>query len=419
MRKAMWHIVPLLGLGYLISYIDRVNVSFAATQMNADLGFSAAVYGLGSGLFFLSYALFEIPSGMIVARIGPRIWIARIMISWGLLASAMMFVSTPTQFYVMRFVLGMAEAGFFPCSLYCVSHWFPPAHRGRATGRFYAFGGLAGVSMGVFSAWLLALDGLADLRGWQWLFLVQGAPAVILGFAVLRYLPDTPANARWLSPAERDWIEGELAREAEQLGAPADHTILAAIRDWRVLQLALIGCLTIGSYLSFQMFVPQVLAAGTGFDATHVGYIYSVAGLFIIVGMVWSGWHSDRQGERFTHLLAGCLLVASALLVMALAPSAWIVICAFCCISLFWPSVVVSTNLICTEIVPRRMVGVAAGVVNMLSQLGAFVGPWLIGISKDATGSYHLGQMILPTGFLLAIVIGLNLRRQLRSKAAL
>jgi ACS family tartrate transporter-like MFS transporter len=417
--KASWRILPLLGLGYLMSYIDRVNVSFAASQMNADLGFSASVYGFGSGLFFLSYALFEVPSGMAVTRVGPRRWIARIMLTWGVLAAGMMFVSTPTQFYIMRFLLGMAEAGYFPCALYCVSQWFPVAHRGRATSRFYCFGGVSGIVMGLLSGWLLSLDGMAGLRGWQWLFLVEGLPAIIIGLAVLFFLPDGPAQAKWLTPAERGWIEGELAREAVQFSAPKDHNILAALRDRHVLHLAVIGLLTIGSYMSFQLFLPQLLAAGTGLDAVHVGYLVSVAGVFLVVGMVASGWHSDRQGQRFTHLLIGCALVAAAFLVMALAPSPGILLAAYYAISFFWPSVTLSTLVMCTEIVPKRTVGVASAAVNTLSQLGAFAGPWLVGISKDASGSYHLAQMILPIGFVLSVALTLNLRRELRAKQPL
>jgi ACS family tartrate transporter-like MFS transporter len=272
--------------------------------------------------------------------------------------------------------------------------------------------------MGLLSGWLLGLDGLAGLRGWQWLFIVEGLPAVFLGLMILLFLPDAPASAQWLSKAERDWIEGALAREAEQLGTPAAHNLLAALRDRRVLQLALIGCLTIGSYMSFQLFLPQMLAAGTGLDMVHVGYLMSVAGIFLIVGMIASGWHSDRQGQRFTHLLMGCLLVGISFLAMALAPSPALLMLAYFAVSFFWPSVTLSTNLICTEIVPRRMVGVAAGAVNTLSQLGAFAGPWLMGIGKDATGSYHLGQMILPVGFMFAIAIGLNIRRELRDRAS-
>ena len=218
MYKASWRILPMLGLGYLIASIDRFNVSFAATQMNADLGFSATVYGFGSGLFFLSYALFEIPSGLCVARFTARRWIARIMISWGVLAAATMFVRTPFQFYAMRLLLGMAEAGFFPCAMYCVAHWFPLAYRGRATSRFYAFGGLSIMIMGALSGWLLDLDGLAGLRGWQWLFLAEGMPAIIVGIGVLRFLPNSPAEAAWLAEPERAWIERELAREATLFG---------------------------------------------------------------------------------------------------------------------------------------------------------------------------------------------------------
>lgn len=417
MRKAAWHVLPFLSLGYLMSYIDRVNVSFAATQMNVDLGFSATVYGFGSGLFFLSYALFEVPSGMAVSRIGPRRWIARIMITWGLLAAGMMFIATPMQFYVMRFLLGIAEAGYFPCALYCVSHWFPAVYRGKATSAFYCFGGVSGIVMGLLSGWLLSLDGLGGLRGWQWLFLVEGLPATLLGLVILRWLPDGPATAKWLTPAERSWIESRLAREAEQHGARQDHNILSVLRDRRVVQLAIVSCVTIGSYMSFQLFLPLLLKDGTGLDITRVGYIVSTGGLFVTIGMLASGWHSDRQGQRFTHLLVGCVLVSSSFLVMALAPSPAILMLAYFSISFFWPSVTLSTQLICAEVVPRRMVGVAAGLVNTLGQLGAFVGPWLMGISREATGSYQLGQLLLPIGFVVAIAIGLNLRRELRVRA--
>ena len=418
MRKASWRIVPMLGLGYLISSIDRFNVSFAATQMNADLGFSATVYGFGGGLFFLSYALFEIPSGVCVVRFTPRLWIARIMISWGLLAAGMMFVRTPVQFYAMRFLLGMAEAGFFPCAMYCVSQWFPLAHRGRATSRFYAFGGLSSVIMGVLSGALLGLDGLAGLRGWQWLFLAEGLPAVILGLAILRFLPSAPADARWLAARERDWIERELAREAAVAGAPAEHRLTAALRNPQVLQLAMIGCLTIGGYVAFLLFLPSILTADTGLDARHVGYLTSLAGLLVFVGMLASGWHSDRLGERFTHLLACLLIVAAGFLAMGLSTSGVVSVAAYFMISFFWPAVTLSTIVICTEVVSRRMAGVAVGAVNSLSQLGAFVAPWLWGISKDRTGGYHAGLLLLPVAFVAATALALNLRRQLRARSA-
>jgi ACS family tartrate transporter-like MFS transporter len=419
LTKASWRILPLLGLGFLMNYIDRLNVSFAAAQMNADLGFSATVYGLGSGLFFLSYALFEVPSGVMVTRVGARRWIARIMISWGLLAAGMMAVQTPVQFYVMRFLLGAAEAGYFPCALYCVSHWFPSAHRARATSLYYCFGGLGTIVMGLLSGWLLSLDGLAGLRGWQWLFLVEGLPAALLGLVILRWLPDDPGSARWLTPAERDWLASEHGREAEPVGKRHERDILAALRDRRVLHLAAIGFLTIGSFMSFQLFVPQLLAESTGLDAIHVGYLVSFAGVLQIVGMVAAGWHSDRLGQRFTHLLGGCLIVGLAFGAMALAPSSGVVMVAgYYVVLLCFNAITLATLVLSSEVVPRRAVGVAAAAVNTVSQLGVFLGPWLIGISRDATGSYHLGQMVLPVGFFLAILVILNLRRETRAAKA-
>ena len=415
--KASWRILPLLGLGYLVSYLDRLNVSFAAPQMNADLGFSAAVYGLGGGLFFLSYALFEIPSGMLVARVGARRWIARIMITWGLLAAAMMFVRTPVQFYIMRFLLGIAEAGFFPCALYCLSHWFPAAHRGRATSRFYAFGGVASIIMGIVSGWLLDLDGLWDLRGWQWLFLVEGLPAVLLGLVILRMLPDAPSSSRWLSEPERAWIESQLARDAAQHGASEEHHVLTALRIPLVLKLAIIGFLTIGSWVTFQLFQPSLLADATGLDLKHVGYLVSGGGLLSLLGMLASGWHSDRLGQRYSHLLGGSLLVAGCFLTMGLATSPKVLLGAYMVVCFCWPAVTLSTALSCSEGVPKHMVAVAMGAVNTLSQLGAFIGPWMWGISKDVTGTYHLGLMLLPVAFLLAAGATLSLGRRLTEKA--
>lgn len=212
MRKAFWRIIPLILLAYLFAYIDRVNVSFAAADMNADLGFSATVYGLGGGLFFLGYALFEIPSNLMLVRFGARQWIARIMVTWGLLAAGMMFVQTAEQFYILRSVLGVAEAGFYPGVIYYFSGWFPPCHRSRAVSRFYIAGPLASMVMGAMSGWLLGLDGTAGMHGWQWLFLVQGLPTVLVGLLVLRFLPDAPATVLWLSQPEKEWIHNELAQ---------------------------------------------------------------------------------------------------------------------------------------------------------------------------------------------------------------
>ncbi|MEO5809865.1 MAG: MFS transporter [Sphingomicrobium sp.] len=416
MIKASWRILPLLGLGYLFSFLDRLNVSFAATQMNLDLGFSATVYGLGGGFFFLTYALLEVPSGMIMPRFGARRWIARIMISWGLISAAMMFIRSPLQFYVLRLLLGAAEAGFWPTAIYFLSAWFPGAHRGRALSRFYCFGGVASILMGVMSGWLLGLDGLAGLRGWQWLFLAEGLPAVFVGLAVLLFLPDAPATARWLTEPERDWITSELAAENARHGAAADHHVLRALKDPMVLKLALIGCLTIGSYVGFLLIAPQVLMTGTGLDASHVGYIVSGGGVLSVLGMLASGWHSDRLGQRFTHLLGSMMIVAVCFLVMALATTPALMLTGYLALAFFWPAVTLSTCLVLTEVVPFRMVAVAMAAVNTLSQLGAFAVPALWGMSKDSTGSFHLGMMLVPVAFVVATGIGILLLSQVRAK---
>ena len=200
-RAVAWRLLPLILLGYLVSYMDRVNISFAAPTMNAQLGFTASVYGFGGGLFFISYAILEIPSNLALARVGARRWLARIMVTWGLVAMSMALVRTDWQFYLVRFLLGAAEAGFFPGVIYYLGLWFPQSHRGRAISRFYIAAPLASVVMGAVAGGLLGLDGHLRLHGWQWLLMAEGAPAVILAFVFLRWLPDRPADAAWLSTA--------------------------------------------------------------------------------------------------------------------------------------------------------------------------------------------------------------------------
>jgi len=412
--KASWRILPLLGLGYLCCYLDRLNVSFAATQMNVDLKFSATVYGFGSGFFFLTYALLEIPSGMVMPRVGARRWIVRIMISWGLISAAMMFVRTPLQFYVMRLLLGAAEAGFWPTCMFYLASWYPAAHRGRAISRFYCFAGVTGIVGGALSGWLLGLDGLCGLRGWQWLFLLEGLPTVMLGAAMFWLLPDAPATAPWLNEREREWVVGELAVENARLSAGKQPHVLRALQDPLVLELAAIACLTIGGYMGFALIAPQVLMTGTGMSVGHVGYLISCGGAMTVIGMLASGWHSDRLGSRFGHLIGSMLLVAAAFGVMAQANSPAMLITAYLAMCFFWPALTLSTNLVTTEVVPCRMVAVAVATTNTLAQLGAFVVPVVWGISKDSTGSYHFGLRLLPLLFIASAAIAIHLRHKVR-----
>lgn len=409
--KMSWRILPLIALGYLFAFMDRVNISFASLDMNEDLAFSATVYGLGAGLFYLAYALFEVPSNIFLTRFGARRWIARIMISWGILAAGMMFVQTPLQFYVMRFLLGMAEAGFFPGVIYYLSHWYPRTCRGRAVSRFYIAGPLASVMMGAISGALLDLDGLADLRGWQWLFLVQGAPAVLMGLIILRYLPDAPATASWLNPEEKAWIQTELARDAALIGEPPQHSLLDTLRDPVVLQFGIIGMLTIGSMVTLSLSAPKLLANATGYDPTQIGYIVGAGGILGALSMLFTGWYSDRLGNRFRPMLVSTGLMACAFLTISLAASSVVIIGAFLLFAISWPSVTLSQVTAWPDVLHIRSLAVGCAAINSMSQIGAFVLPYSFGVMRDATGGFAVGLMGLFVAAAMALLLTLIVRR--------
>ncbi|HZZ30362.1 MAG TPA: MFS transporter [Phenylobacterium sp.] len=417
LRKVAWRLLPLIMLGYLASYMDRVNISFAAPQMNAQLGFTASVYGFGGGLFFISYAILEIPSNLALARVGARRWLARIMITWGVIAMSMALVRTPLQFYVVRFLLGAAEAGFFPGVIYYLGLWFPQTHRGRAISRFYVAAPLASVVMGAVAGSLLGLDGHLALRGWQWLLIAEGAPAVILAFVFLRWLPDRPANAAWLSPAEKTWLEARLRADEEAVNAP-EHSQLRALFRPKVLAITLVNFLYLGPYYAFALSAPTVLKAGTGLDAAHVGYLVAAGGLVGAAGMAFIGWSSDRRGERYLHLAIPLVMVAASFGVIAWSPAPVAVMAAYLTLMASYFAVSGAFWLAPGEIVHPRAVAVTVAAINGAGQVGSFLFPWLWGLAKDATGDYHAALSALPLAFLAGagIVMGL---RQLRARAPL
>src|SRR5262245_26001287 len=240
LQKVTRRLIPFMFLLYIVSYLDRVNVSYAALQMNAALGFSDQIYSLGAGIFFIGYFLFEIPSNMILHRVGARMWMARILVTWGIISSAMMFVQGPVSFYVLRFLLGVAEAGFFPGMILYLTYWFPTHARGRAVARFMTATAIAGAIGSPLSGLLLKMDGVAGLGGWQWLFLIEGIPAVLLGFITLMYLPDGPRNARWLNPEEKHWITTTLDEERKQTALDGQHSTADALKSGRVWTFAVI-----------------------------------------------------------------------------------------------------------------------------------------------------------------------------------
>ena len=260
LRKVSRRLIPFLALLYFVAFLDRVNIGFAALTMNEDIGLSAAAYGLGAGIFFIGYVIFEVPSNLILARVGARAWIARIMISWGILSAGMAFVSSPMQFYVMRFLLGVAEAGFFPGVIYYLGCWFPMHYRARILGAFLIALPVSGVIGAPLSTWLLGLDGFG-LVGWQWMFILEGLPAVVLGFVVLSYMTNRPADAAWLAPGERAWLEGELAAERDRVEKTSRLTLLQSLTDIRVIAFgAVYFGLIIGLY-AVNFWLPQMVKA--------------------------------------------------------------------------------------------------------------------------------------------------------------
>src|SRR5213592_611003 len=333
LRKITLRLIPFLFVLYIVAWLDRVNVGFAALQMNSDLGFSSAAFGFGSGVFFLGYCLFEVPSNLVLHRVGARRWIARIMMSWGVISVAMMFVRSTLAFYVLRFLLGAAEAGFFPGVIYYLSYWYPEAKRARAIAAFMTAVPVSGVIGGPLSGALLTLNGALGLAGWQWLFLVEGVPAILLGAIVLLYLNDRPDVARWLSPVEREWLTSNLAEERTARTALGPTRILAALTNPTVWQLGIIFLLAAIGFYGYSFWAPLVIKSLTRSSDLLVGMILGAISALTITCMLLNSAHSDRTDERPLHVAVplfitgagffGCALLSNpvlAILSLALVP---------------------------------------------------------------------------------------------------
>ena len=406
-RKVRTRLVTFLALLYFAAFIDRVNVGFAATQMQRDLGFSPAVYGLGAGIFFLSYCLFEIPSNLILHRVGARRWLGRIMITWGLIAAAMAGVRSVGGFYTLRLLLGIAEAGLFPGVLYYLTYWLPAAERARLIGTFMMAIPLSTAISGPISSGLLALDGALGLAGWQWLFLVETLPSLVLGCLTLWILPDVPAQARWLNDEERHWLEGTLAAEAAGTvaRAPLHRTLVSP----RILGLAACYCgADLGLY-GVVFWMPQILSAA-GVAQGAVGYTVAVPYAIAALGMLGWARHSDRSGERVRHMaLAAGVGFAGLSATALLQHSVPLTVLAF--------AVGVTGSLAMLPIfwtLPAALLrGAAAAasfaLINAIGNIGSFAGPYLVGWIKQASGSFTWGMITVAAGVLISGMIALAL----------
>jgi MFS transporter, ACS family, tartrate transporter len=395
LRKVAARLIPVLLVLYVIAYLDRVNVTFAQDKLESDLGFSGAVYGFGAGVFFIGYFFMEVPSNLALHRFGARRWMARIMITWGILSACMMLVSSAWSFYLVRFLLGVAEAGFFPGMILYLSYWFPGRERAKAVGFFmaaiaisYAIG--APISGGVMSA----LGGVAGLNDWQWLFLIEAVPAVLAGIFVLFYLDDGPEHASWLDDEEKAWLADRLRGEEEARLERERFSIGDALKDRRVLAFAaLYFCMVVNVYgLSF--WVGEIVDKVGGLSDVGKGFVTAIPYTVAIVGMVLIPRHSDRTGERKGHTAAGLALGAVALalstVVSPVAAIACLAVGLFFLLGVhpvFWtmPAALLSGS------------AAAAGIalVNSIGNLGGFVGPYLVGLVKDATGSTDGGLLVL------------------------
>lgn len=415
LRRVSVRILPLLFILYVCNFLDRTNVAMAALQMNRDLHFSSSAYGLGAGIFFVGYAICEVPSNIILARVGASRWMARIMISWGLIASAMMFVRTPLHFYVLRFLLGVAEAGFFPGIIYYLSQWFPTAARARATSWFTIAIPLSAVIGGPLGGALLGLDGLLRIAGWQWLFVCEGIPAVILGIVVLVALPDQPSKARWLSDEQRTWLTDRLLHDQRESAAREGLPTFRALMQRPLWLLILAYFLFFGFGFVYFFWGPTIIHETLGGSALETGFVVGIIALLSAASQLIVGASSDRTGERALHV-AGCgLIVAVGYAGAALFPTPIARIGGLALVSI--GATAFLAPLWCIPSMMLRGTAAAAGIglVSAIGSLGGFVGPYATGWLRDRSGGTNGAFLTLACLALVAavlmVVISMTLRR--------
>ncbi|MFM0220966.1 MFS transporter [Paraburkholderia dipogonis] len=412
-RKLMLRIIPFVMLLYFVSFLDRVNVGFAAFSMNKAIGLSPTAFGLGGGLFFIGYLLFEVPSNLILHKVGARRWIARVMVSWGIVSFASAFVVGPNSFYALRFILGIAEAGFFPGIILYLSLWFPARQRAVAAAWFMAAAPISTAIGSPLSGAIMKLPPIAGLADWQMLYILEAVPAIILGFFVLKYLTDTPAKAQWLEPEEREWLIAKMKMEADAKQSHAGHTAgaLSALRDPRVLALALIYFGTSAGLYTLGLWAPLIIRQ-YGFGPFETGLLAGVPSVLAVVAMILWAKHSDRTEERTWHVVIPCVVACLGFVFAGGAATALMIILALVVVNIgisaakapLWamPSMFLSGA------------GAAAGIamINSVGNLGGFVGPFAIGWLKNVTGGYSAGLYVVGATLAVSAVVTLMLSRQ-------
>ncbi|HEX3992201.1 MAG TPA: MFS transporter [Acetobacteraceae bacterium] len=407
MRKAYLRLVPFRFVLYILCYIDRINVSFAALTMNGDLGLTAHIYGLAAGAFFWGYCLLEIPSNIILERVGARPWITRIMITWGLCSAATAFATGPWSFFGIRVLLGIAEAGLFPGLILYFHRWFPQRHRGRVVGWFLTGLPLATAIGGPLATALLQLDGVLGLHGWQWVFIGEGVPTILIGLSVMWVLTERPSQATWLTDAEKSWLEAELAHEKHAVESVRSHSILSAMIDPRVVAFTVIFAGVGMSGVGLVLFLPQILKS-LGLSNTQAGLLTSVPYVFGTLAIIGFGQLSDRIGDRFWILVGTCACGAVGMAIGGVLHNSIWVLAGFSLATVgfygmkspFWPlpSTVLSG--------PALAAGLAY--INSVGNFCGYIGPIVVGYTKDATGSFEAGIYVLALSSLVSTLTALG-----------
>ncbi len=413
MRRISWRILPFLMLLYFISFLDRANVGFAAFTMNTAIGLSPAAYGLGGGLFFIGYFLFEVPSNLILYRIGVRVWIARVMVTWGMVSACSAFVTGPRSFYVLRFLLGVAEAGFFPGIILYLSLWFPARYRALAAAAFMAAAPISTAIGSPISGALMEVPRLAGLSNWQWLYLIEGIPSVLLGFVVLKVLTDKPEQATWLGAAEREWLVSTL--KSEQTTA-ASHgggltSIWRTMCDFRVLALAMIYLGTSAGLYTLGLWAPLIFRQ-FGFSSLETGWINALPSVVAVLAMTLWARHSDQTPERTWHVVIPCAAACLGFIWAGSTHTANGVICALVVVNVGVSAAKAPLWAMASTLMSGA--GAAAGIalINSIGNLGGFIGPYMIGWIKGKTGSYTGGLYVVGATLALSAVLTLLLNRK-------
>jgi MFS family permease len=417
MRKVARRLIPLLMVSYFAAYLDRVNVGFAALTMNKALGFSAAVFGIGSGIFFFGYFLFEIPSNLILSKVGARRWIARILLTWGVISGATAFVTGTWSFLGIRFILGLAEAGFYPGIILYLTWWFPSAYRSRIVGIFMTAIPISIVTGSLISSQILRLGDWGGLAAWQWLFILEAVPAIVLGFVVMVYLTDGPEQAHWLTAAEKAWLTRRLAAERTQRETIRDYSLAETMRNPRVWLLTLVYFGQNMTGYGLVIFLPQIVNR-FGVSVGVNGLISALPFAAAAVAMVLWGLHSDRTGERNLHAAAACFLTFAGLAVCVFLQDPVLMMIAIILSQMGQASIAPTFWTLPTAMLSGTAAAGGIALINAVGNLGGFLGPYMMGAIKDATGSFSIGLLSIASGVLVSGIVLVALGHDRRLEAA-